>query len=596
MRKFTKKTVISPVVSYYWHKMFLHKPFMFGTLFVMPINVLMNQIIPPIILADVINRLANGDYVQNNLWASFGWQLVLYTVLVLVGSYSWRIIDFFQWRIEGLAQKAIAQETFQKLMNQSARFHNDNFSGSLVSNANKLLGSYIRFADTSTFMILPLFFGLLFSLIVLSQKAPLFALVLLLFAATYMVTAVLITNKVRNHGAEHSRNESQQTGMLADSITNVMAVKSFAGQRYEEQQFNKMTQKTYNSLLKFSRIHQKQQLYFGTLLSSINAISLLMAVIAVMFFKENAATVFLIFTYTGVISEQLFMFSNSSMRNYNRALADAREMVNILSLTPEVLDPEKPEKIGIKRGVIEFKEVSFTHEGSKEAIFDHLSLRVKQGEKVGLVGHSGSGKTTLTRLILRFSDIQAGKILIDGQNIASLKQDDLRSNIAYVPQEPLLFHRTIAENIAYGDRSAGKEAIKAVSKLAHADGFIRELPNGYDTLVGERGVKLSGGQRQRIAIARAMLKNAPILVLDEATSALDSESEDLIQKALWNLMEGRTAIVVAHRLSTVQKMDRIIVMDKGKIVEEGSHKELLNNKSGVYAGLWARQSGGFIED
>ncbi len=211
------------------------------------------------------------------------------------------------------------------------------------------------------------------------------------------------------------------------------------------------------------------------------------------------------------------------------------------------------------------------------------------------MGHSGSGKTTFTRLLLRFSDIDSGTISIDGQNIAYLTQDDLRRHIAYVPQEPILFHRTLAENIAYGQVDASQQEIEAVAQLAHAHDFIANLPDGYDTLVGERGVKLSGGQRQRVAIARAMLKNAPILVLDEATSSLDSESEALIQSALWRLMEGRTAIVVAHRLSTIQKMDRIVVLDEGKIIEQGTHQELLHTK-GAYAKLWAHQSGGFIEE
>ncbi len=231
----------------------------------------------------------------------------------------------------------------------------------------------------------------------------------------------------------------------------------------------------------------------------------------------------------------------------------------------------------------------------KKPLFCGFNLAIASGEKVGLVGHSGGGKSSVTRLLLRFMDIQGGQILIDDQDISKITQDDLRGHIAYVPQEPLLFHRSIAENIAYGKPDAKKSEVEQAAKLAHAHEFIKDLPSGYDTLVGERGVKLSGGQRQRVAIARAMLKDAPILVLDEATSALDSESEKLIQDALWKLMEGRTAIVIAHRLSTIQRMDRIVVLEDGEIVEQGSHKELLE-KDGVYARLWAHQSGGFLED
>jgi ATP-binding cassette subfamily B protein len=243
-----------------------------------------------------------------------------------------------------------------------------------------------------------------------------------------------------------------------------------------------------------------------------------------------------------------------------------------------------------------FSNVGFAYpENQTRPLFKDLSLKIKPGEKVGLVGPSGGGKTTITRLLLRFMDIQDGLITIDGQDITTIKQADLRSRIAYVSQEPILFHRTLAENIGYGDLVAEQKVIEGVAKMANAHDFIAKLPKGYDTLVGERGVKLSGGQRQRVAIARAMLKNAPILVLDEATSALDSESEVLIQDALWKLMEGRTAIVIAHRLSTIQRMDRIIVLEDGKIVEEGSHKDLLR-ANGTYAKLWAHQSGGFIDD
>ena len=242
-------------------------------------------------------------------------------------------------------------------------------------------------------------------------------------------------------------------------------------------------------------------------------------------------------------------------------------------------------------------KVTFTHdEGQGDTLFHDFSLTVNPGEKIGLVGSSGSGKTTLTKLLLRFADIDSGEIAIDGQDIAEVTQASLREQIAYVPQEPLLFHRSVRENIAYGRPDATDTEIEKAAKKAGAYDFIVNLQDGFDTLVGERGVKLSGGQRQRIAIARAILKNAPILILDEATSALDSESEALIQKSLETLMKNRTSIVIAHRLSTIAKLDRIIVLENGRIVEDGTHDQLLAKKRGVYAKLWARQSGGFIED
>lgn len=334
--------------------------------------------------------------------------------------------------------------------------------------------------------------------------------------------------------------------------------------------------------------------FSSVITSSIAIAALLIAILGVKYLSIDIATLFLMVSFTGSLGQRLWEFQNV-LRQYNRAFGDASDMIKILQIKPEVADPINPESVRMNRGGIEFNSVTFAHDEDKDSLFHNLNLYIKPGEKIGLVGHSGSGKTTLTKLLLRFMDIDGGEITIDGQDITAVTQDDLRDKITYVPQEPLMFHRSIAENIMYGNPKASEQQLKAVAKMAHAHDFVQKLPKKYDTLVGERGVKLSGGQRQRVAIARAMIKNAPILVLDEATSALDSESEVLIQDALWKLMEGKTAIVIAHRLSTIQKMDRIIVLDKGKIVEEGTHKELIRAK-GTYAGLWNHQTGGFLEE
>jgi ATP-binding cassette subfamily B protein len=582
------------VVAYFWRKAWSEKRLLIAIFSSLPLNVLMNRVIPPIILADVLNRLAAHNFKPHDIWGSFGWELVIYAIIITAGSMSWRIIDIFAWRLEGRVEKSIAAEVFSHLLSQSAKFHADHFSGSLVSRTNKLMGGYVRAADTTMFNVLPMLLGVVFSVIVLVKVSPLFALALALFAILYFVVSTIVTRKPRRLGAEHAEIESRQTGYLADATMNVMSIKSFAGQKYEERRFNQALDKTQASLFRFGGAMQKQQASFGGLISLINSLALFMAVLSVMTFDANVAAVFLIFNYTASVGSDLFSFSNNALRNYNRSLGDSAEMVQILALEPEVQDPPQPERPKINRGEIRFKDVTFAHNDAKGNLFEKLNIQIKPGEKVGLVGHSGSGKTTLTRLLLRFSDIQSGEITIDGQNVAAITQDDLRSFVAYVPQEPMLFHRTIAENISYSNPSATQQEIEAVAKLANAEEFIVDLPNGYDTLVGERGVKLSGGQRQRVAIARAMLKNAPILLLDEATSALDSESEGLIQDALFKLMENRTAVVIAHRLSTIQKMDRIIVMADGKVVEEGSHRELLA-QNGTYAKLWAHQSGGFIE-
>ena len=593
----TRKDLTKVTLQYYFRHAWKYPKHVLSLSILIPATVLINSVLPPIILAKVLNRLSRHDFVPHNVWGSFGPELVLYAALILVGGgVMWRIVDWIDWRLEGNVERDIAQEVFDHLQKQSANFHANHFGGSLVSQSSKLMGAYIRIADNTVFMVLPMLFSLLFICIVLGRISIIYAVVLLVFAISYIISSFYVTRPVRKLGAEQAARESAQTGVLADAITNVMAIKSFAGGVYENKRFAKATNHTRAGLFAMLRDHQRQQVFFSTFMSLMSGGALVMAVVGVVVFNANVATVYLILSYTSNLVNQLFQFSNNTLRMYNRALGDASDMIEILGITPEVLDPAQPEKVKISRGDIAFTDVAFTHDGSDEPLFDGLNIHVKPGEKVGLVGHSGSGKTTLTRLLLRFSDIQGGAISIDGQNIAHITQDDLRRHIAYVPQEPLLFHRSISENIAYGNPDADQQTIEGMAKMASAHDFVKELPNGYDTLVGERGVKLSGGQRQRIAIARAMLKNAPILLLDEATSALDSESEVLIQQALWRLMEGRTAIVIAHRLSTIQKMDRIIVMDDGKIVEEGSHKELVNKNSGTYAKLWAHQSGGFIEE
>jgi ATP-binding cassette subfamily B protein len=284
------------------------------------------------------------------------------------------------------------------------------------------------------------------------------------------------------------------------------------------------------------------------------------------------------------------------IRTIEQAFLDSATMTEIFDEEIDVIDKPGATKLKIKKAAINFNDVHFIYKDqSNESVIDNLSLHIKPGERIGLAGHSGGGKTTLTKLLLRFADIEAGSIEIDGQDISEVTQKSLRESIAYVPQEAYLFHRSLRENIAYGKSGASDDEIMAAVYKANAHDFIEALPNGLDTIVGERGVKLSGGQRQRVALARAILKDAPILVLDEATSALDSESEKLIQDALTRLMKDRTSIVVAHRLSTIAKLDRIIVMDHGRITEDGTHAELLELK-GTYAKLWAHQSGGFIEE
>ncbi len=588
---------IKNMIRFFIREQMRYPRLLFGMLIVHPFAILFLRFLPALIVADILNKLTKHQYVHGDLWGSFGLPIVSAVALEAFGGIVlWRIVIYFNWKMEGLIVRDINTKVFDHLLKLSSTFHANNFGGSLVSQTSKLSGAYVRFTDTTLFQVLGLFWALVFAAVILLGRAPLFVVLLLVFTVIYIAAAVVITGKVRHLNQVEADASNAQTGQLADAITNVMAVKSFAAGKTESKRFAKTSETARMATVNLMWASLKREAVFGSIGTTIDAVAITLAVGSIVLFDANIATVFLILSYTNDILQRLWEFSTQSLRTYNRAIGDSQAMLEVLAIQPEIKDSAKPEKSHISHGAITFKDMSFAHDGNTgDPLFDKLNLDIKASEKIGLVGHSGSGKTTLTRLLLRFSDVASGEILIDGQNIASISQDDLRKAIAYVPQEPLLFHRSIRENIAYGKPNASDEEVVEAARKAHAMEFIDKLSDGMETLVGERGVKLSGGQRQRIAIARALLKDAPILALDEATSALDSESEKLIQAALWELMKGRTTIVIAHRLSTIQKMDRILVLEDGAIVEQGSHAELVKNH-GVYAQLWAHQSGGFIEE
>lgn len=321
--------------------------------------------------------------------------------------------------------------------------------------------------------------------------------------------------------------------------------------------------------------------------------ALFIGIVLALHHDASAGSIYLILYYASQVAVQVTE-SFQVVRSLSRALGRTTKFVGLISSEPEVVDAPGAAALAVQRGEIEFSSVSFAYSKNQPLIED-MNLTIAAGERVGVVGPSGGGKSTLTRLMLRFMDVTEGKILIDGQSLRAVTQDSLRRHISYVPQDPQMLHRTVAENIWLGREGApDMDRIVEVSRAAHVHDFVSELPEGYNTIVGERGLKLSGGQRQRVAIAQAMLKDAPILILDEATSALDSNSERLVQQALWSLMDRCTSLVVAHRLSTISRLDRIVVVEAGAITDSGTHEELLSRK-GTYQELWQHQSGGFIE-
>lgn len=583
----------------YWQHAWRYPKYVLGLLLIVPTATIMYRIIPPLIAADVIRRLSEQDYLPGEFWTSFQNELLLFGLFTILGGVIlYRIDMFLAWKLETYVNRDLLRSMFNHYMKLDAGFHADSFGGSLVSRANKLVGSYIRFTDSMVFQLIPMVASFSAVMVITYPRSPVFVYAFLIFSIVFIVITFILGKRVRELSALEANAENKSTGNLADAVTNVMAVKSFSSYASEKKRFENVTEFTRLKALNAMWATLRRDFVASVVTSTIQVIAIIVAIMAVVNRDGDLATVFLLLSYTAYLTDHLWQFQASTLRNFNRSMGDAYEAVQTLLRKPLIKDPQHPEKPLIEAGRIVFKDVVFDHEEldtDEAALFDRLSFTIKPGEKVGLVGHSGGGKSTITKLILRFMDVDSGVIEIDGQNIARLRQDDLRAYITYVPQEPVMFHRSLSENIAYGKQDATQQEIEKAARMAHAHEFIDKLPKGYETLVGERGVKLSGGQRQRVAIARAMLKDAPILLLDEATSALDSESEKLIQDALWKLMERKTAIVIAHRLSTIQKMDRILVLENGEIVEEGSHQELLAN-NGIYSELWKHQSGGFLEE
>ncbi|HWZ65877.1 MAG TPA: ABC transporter ATP-binding protein [Patescibacteria group bacterium] len=499
-------------------------------------------------------------------------------------------------KLNASSQYDLLQIVLDKLLQRSVGFHSNTIGGKLVSNALDYPSALGKLIDTVYINVAPFLLIMFVGIgIVLSRSLPMG---LALVGLTGITLALIVIESRRRSKlrVERKKATNNMIAHVSDTIVNAQAVKTFAREDDELKQH-----KAYGALLLGLRLRD----WTSTARSGTARMGVLIALqiifiafVGYLLHRDPSVLAIGIFSFSYMITLTNRLFEVGSMiRNIEEAFLMAASMTEIFLEPTEIVDLPKAKRLVVKEGIVKIDAINFSyHEGSSEEnVFKDLTLNIPSGQRVGLVGPSGGGKSTLTRLLLRFDDVDQGSIVIDSQDIRQVTQASLRQAISYVPQEPLLFHRSIFDNIAYGKPNATSVEVQAASELAYASDFINKLSAKYDTIVGERGVKLSGGQRQRVAIARAILKDAPILILDEATSALDSESEVYIQKALEQLMKNRTTLVIAHRLSTIQKMDRIIVLNDGMIVEDGTHTELLA-KPGLYAKLWSHQSGGFIED
>lgn len=583
-------------LHYYWLVTKRHKGYFFGLMLSTFAFVALLTYGNPYVMSLIVDRVSADPVSADQVFAVFMPYIVALIAINVLGQAASKLQDYTMYKLEIAAAYDLARMSFDALCNQSMSFHSNRFGGTLVSQTSKFMSGYQQLIETVTFPFLPVVCSVIFTCGILAPRVPLYVLILMILLVIYASISYYMYKRILHLNEQAASAQNQLSGELSDSVANILSVKTYGREDYERSLFDQANREV---VAKDSK-RMWSSLIRGIITASITVV--IMAVVTIFIAGGNAwygitpGTLVVMFTYTYTITNQ-FNFINNGLQRFNRAFGDASGMTTILD-EPRLVD-DKPDatEMVVKKGDIDFKDISFSYfdGNTKTQVFDHFNLHIPEGQRVGLVGMSGAGKTTLTKLLLRLSDIQQGSILIDGQNVADTTQQSLRRQIAYVPQEALLFHRTIAENIAYGRPDATMDEIREAARQANALEFIERLPQGFDTITGERGVKLSGGQRQRIAIARAMLADCPVLVLDEATSALDSESEHLVQDALKTLMQGRTSLVVAHRLSTVASLDRIVVLADGKIVEDGPHEQLIE-AGGEYAHLWGRQTGAYLEE
>lgn len=548
-------------------------------------------VVSPFYLRNFINLLSESAPSSQVVRALF-MTLLFFAVIQCVGWVGQRLRMLVTSRLEAKVMADLHQNAFDYLLLHAHEFFISNFTGTLTRRVTRYARSFESVFDNILFNFFSTFLFAVGIISVLSLKNMMLGMGLLGWTVCFVYIQFKMMYRLQPLRAKRTEAESSVTGFLSDAVLNHSTVTVFAAAPYESSQLKDIVTRWYEATKK---VWDADAWIYGAQGLLALGIELLLLSGAVVLWQRGLVTVgdfVLIQVYIFGLVDRIWNIGRN-MRQLYDAFADATEMLDILELPHAIQNVPAAPALKIHAGAISFDTVLFEYYDS-QAVLKDFSLEIKPHEKVALVGSSGAGKTTITKLLLRLYDVTSGVIRIDGQDISQVTQDSLRSAIAFVPQEPLLFHRSLMENIRYGRRDATDAEVIEAAKQSHCYEFIARYTEGFDTMVGERGVKLSGGERQRIAIARAILKNAPILVLDEATSSLDSESERLIQDALLRLMKGKTVIAIAHRLSTVMTMDRLVVMEKGAVVLTGTHDELLAQKSNLYKKLWEIQAGGFI--
>ena len=585
-----RKHAVLLVLRYYGGQMALLRRFAVPAMLLPALGSTGISYVAPLIVAALIGRFTAHGAVSAGEAVPY---VLGFAGLLLFSELLWRVGLHYMNRLDGHAIENLYVVGMDALLAKDAAFYHDNFAGSLTKRVLSFATRFEEFADTLMFNVVGNLVPIGFACVILWRYSPWLVAALLGLLA---VTAVAVTPLIRRRQRLVDHREeaiARVSGHVADSLANMDTVHAFAAERREAAEHaSRVAEQRRKSIVSWDYSNLRIDTVVAPMSVAAQALGLLLA-IALGTGSHGIEAIFVSFTYFSNAMSIMFQFSQI-YRNLESSVTEAAQFTELLLTPATVTDPDEPEPLRHGPPDVRFESVGFAHAGGRP-LFTGLDLDVPSGTRIGLVGRSGSGKTTLTRLLLRMMDVTEGRILIGGQDISRLRQEDLRGLIGYVPQDPAMFHRTLRANIAFARQGATDAEIRQAAEAAHVTEFVDALPDGFDTLVGERGVKLSGGQRQRVALARAILRDAPILLLDEATSALDSESEGLVQQALWRLMEGRTAFVVAHRLSTVARMDRLIVLDHGRVIEQGSHEELLG-LGGTYARLWQHQSGGFLDE